>query len=65
VAAQRPVERQSVYEDYDMLEDVMSELPPVVRWLLLGAGVLTGLALGVLGAYTLYVAWRWHRAAAA
>jgi hypothetical protein len=65
VAAQRPAERQSVCEDYDMLEDVMSELPPVVRWLLLGAGVLTGLALGVLGAYTLYVAWRWHRAAAA
>ncbi len=43
----------------------MKELPPVVRWTLLGAGVLSGLALGALAVYTLYVAWRWHQAAVA
>lgn len=37
----------------------------VVRWSLLGAGLLAGLALAALATYTLYIAWRWHRAAAA
>ncbi|MDR7481705.1 MAG: hypothetical protein QN183_10710 [Armatimonadota bacterium] len=43
----------------------MTETARVVRWTLLGAGLLTGLALAALATYILYFAWRWHRAAEA